>query len=155
ARRQPAQEARQWASGASHPHAPGHRLPGVGGVRMKPLSLRTSLLLWMLLLTSFLLLAFSLALYSAVRQSLLAGVDAALRARLEATADECEWENGAVRLELPDVPVPATVGAAREVWRWPEPLLVHHDSVAIDLPIETGVPVDDPAARRFRASTAT
>jgi two-component system OmpR family sensor kinase len=122
---------------------------------MKALSLRASLLLWMLLLTSFLLLAFSLALYSGVRQSLLAGIDAALRARLDATAAVCEWEDGVVKVELPDAPTPASVGDDREVWRWPEQQLVHRDGAAIDVPLAIGVPDDDSASPRFRTTTVT
>jgi signal transduction histidine kinase len=122
---------------------------------MKALSLRASLLLWMLLLTGFLLLAFSLALYTGVRQSLLAGIDAALRARLDATAAVCEWEDGVVKVELPDAPTPASVGDDREVWRWPEQQLVHRDGAAIDVPLAIGVPDADSAAPRFCATTVT
>ncbi|MEZ5965465.1 MAG: HAMP domain-containing sensor histidine kinase [Planctomycetota bacterium] len=93
---------------------------------MRSRSLRRGLLLWFVGLAGFLLLAFSLALWIGVRQSLLQGIDAELLARADSLVRLCEWEDGDVRLDLPEDPA-ALVGltASRaEIWRWPAGVLL-------------------------------
>lgn len=59
---------------------------------MRPTSIRTSIVLWVAGLSISLLAAFSFLTLRAVRQSLLAGLDADLEARATAVASFCEWE---------------------------------------------------------------
>jgi signal transduction histidine kinase len=93
---------------------------------MKALSLRASLMLWVIGLTSCVLAAFAFALHEGVRRSLLDGLDAELRARAENAAASCEWEDGHVRVELPEsVPVFAIDVGCVEARAWPSGDLVH------------------------------
>lgn len=93
---------------------------------MKALSLRASLTLWVIGLTTCVLAAFAFALHEGVRRSLLDGLDGELRARAENAAASCEWEDGHVRVELPEsVPALTIDVGCVEARAWPSGELVH------------------------------
>ncbi len=73
-----------------------------------PTSLRVRLALWYLLVIGLVFAVLAVAVYWQVRQSLLDGVDAALRTRAATMLSELDLEGGRVRFRPGDVPRPDT-----------------------------------------------
>jgi len=98
---------------------------------MRPLSIRASVTLWFVALTTLLLVGFSATLHSSLSRTLHADLDVELRARAQTLVGFCDWdeEAGKVEFELPDE-LGAELGAGRagrglEVWTWPDHAPLH------------------------------
>ena len=107
---------------------------------MKPLTIRASVTAWFIGLTMALIGAFAVTLVTSLGHALRDGVDATLKARAEAMAGVCAWEDEISDVEFKlSADLAAVAGAERdgralEVWTWPGRRLLHRSGDPIPVP---------------------
>lgn len=108
---------------------------------MKPLSIRASLTLWFVGLTTLLLVAFSVTLYASSSRNLRAGFDARLAAEAAGLLALCDWDEeiGGPQVELSEELAERLAdmrpAASSEVWIWPDRVGIHRSGEPLAAPL--------------------